>query len=236
MATKMSLVSKCPLCSSFAAKSFKGVLRHIGTVHAHDPTFTVRCSVGDCPRVYKNYHSYKKHIYKKHREVLMDDTTLQSCDDSVSDPVHTEEGPSEAFCTSEDEECDTPCSSKTREKVAALFILKLKHIHKVSQRSLTGLLSDCSSMLESELHSLRTQVMATLDNSIDATLKGKISQLFQCHSTRDIYNGLTTEHLQKAFFREEFHLLVCHPHSTLCRRRVYFHFYRNQWRGGLAGE
>jgi hypothetical protein len=49
--------------------------------------------------------------------------------------------------------------------------------------------------------------MATLDNSTDTTLKGKIGQLFQCHSTKDIFNGLTTEHLQKAFFKEEFHLL-----------------------------
>ena len=85
----------------------------------------------------------------------MDDTTLSSCDDSVSLPVDTEAGLSEAICTSADEVYgDTPYS---RERVAALFVLKLKHIHKVSQRSLTGLLSDCSSMLESESHSLRTQ-------------------------------------------------------------------------------
>lgn len=180
----MSLVSKCPLCSSFAAKSFNGVLRHIGAVHAHDPTFTVRCSVGDCPRVYRNYHSYKKH-----REVLMENTILQSCNDS-------EEGPSAAFCTSEDEVCDTPYSTKARERVAALFVLKLKHIHKISP--LTGLLSDCSSMLKSELHSLRTQVMATLGDSTDAT---KIDQLFHCHRTRDIFNGLSTEHFQKKFSR-----------------------------------
>ena len=221
-------VAKCPLCSSFAAKSFKGVLRHLGTVHAHDPTFTVRCSVGDCPRVYKNYHSYKKHVYKKHREVLMDDATLVSCNDSVSLP--TEDGPSEGICDGEDDVCATPYS---RERVAALFVLKLKHIHKVSQRSLTGVLSDCSSMLESELHLLRTQVMETLGNSTDATLRGKVDELFQCNSTRDIFSGLATEHLQKAYFKEEFHMLVC-LHSVL--QKYYDHISRSQLRGGLAEE
>ena len=152
----------------------------------------------------------------------------------VSLPVDTEEGPSEAICTSEDEICDTLYSTKSRERVAVLFVLKLKHIHKVSQRSLTGLLSDCNSMLESELHSLRTQVMATLDNSTDTTLKGKIGQLFQCHSTKDIFNSLTTEHLQKAFFKEEFHLLVCHQHSTLCCRSICM-LYTGVRSGGATG-
>lgn len=73
----------------------------MGTVHAHDPTFSVRCSVGDCPRVYSNYHSYKKHIYKKHREVL-DDLTLQSSDDGASHLVDAEDM-SQTIYASEDE-------------------------------------------------------------------------------------------------------------------------------------
>ena len=32
--------------------------------------FYVRCQVQDCPYTYTNYHSYKKHFYKKHRDVL----------------------------------------------------------------------------------------------------------------------------------------------------------------------
>ena len=100
----------------------------MGTVHAHDPTFSVRCSVGDCPRMYRNYHSYKKHVYKKHREVL-DGLTLQSRDDSVS-PLVDAENTSPTFYSSEDEICDIPNASKAS---AALFILKLKHVHKVSQ-------------------------------------------------------------------------------------------------------
>ena len=60
----------CPLCSTFAAKDLKGVLRHMGTIHAHEAGFYVRCQVKDCPYTYTNYHSYKKHLYKKHRDVL----------------------------------------------------------------------------------------------------------------------------------------------------------------------
>ena len=61
---------RCPLCHFFAARALKGVLRHIGAVHAHEANFQVICGVQGCPRSYSNYHSYKKHMYQKHREVL----------------------------------------------------------------------------------------------------------------------------------------------------------------------
>lgn len=86
-------------------------------------------------------------------------------------------------------------------------------MHKVPQRSITGLLCDCSSMFESELHSLMTQVMAALgDFSSDPTLKRRISEIFQCCNTGDLFHASTTDQI---FFKEEFHygitrtLLTC---------------------------
>ena len=61
---------RCPLCHFFAARALKGVLRHIGAVHAHEANFQVICGVQGCPRSYSNYHSYKKYMYQKHRDVL----------------------------------------------------------------------------------------------------------------------------------------------------------------------
>ena len=42
---------RCPLCSWFAAKSFKVILGHMGAgaVHAHDPAFYISCAASGCP-------------------------------------------------------------------------------------------------------------------------------------------------------------------------------------------
>ena len=60
----------CSMCSHFAAPTLKAVIRHIGAVHSHDAFFHVYCGIEGCPRTYKSFHSYKKHMYLKHRDIL----------------------------------------------------------------------------------------------------------------------------------------------------------------------
>ena len=58
---------RCPLCDLFAATTLKGVIRHLGAVHSHE---SITCGLEGCPRSYANFHSYKKHMYKNHRDIL----------------------------------------------------------------------------------------------------------------------------------------------------------------------
>ena len=53
----------CVICNHFCgATSMTGVLKHIGLVHAHEPNFHVSCGIKGCPRTYKNYYSFRKHL------------------------------------------------------------------------------------------------------------------------------------------------------------------------------
>ena len=61
---------KCWLCSSFVATTLKAVIRHIGAVHAHDPSFYVQCGIQSCVQTYTKFCSFKKHIYRHHKEQL----------------------------------------------------------------------------------------------------------------------------------------------------------------------
>ena len=54
------------LCTSFCGQKFKGVVRHIGSVHAHHLNFCIWCGIDGCHRTYKKLISYKMHIYEKH--------------------------------------------------------------------------------------------------------------------------------------------------------------------------
>ena len=53
----------CPLSNWFAAPTLKGVVRHVGKLHAHEAGFRVCCGVSGCPRTYTKFHSYRKHMY-----------------------------------------------------------------------------------------------------------------------------------------------------------------------------
>ena len=74
---------KCSICSFFASTTYKGVLRHLGTVNAHNAGFHVVCASPDCLQPYKNFHSYKTHLYRKHREMLVDSVQFA---DGENDP------------------------------------------------------------------------------------------------------------------------------------------------------
>ena len=110
---------RCPLCSFFAAPGPKGVLRHIGSIHAHEHSFHITCGVQGCPRSYSNYHSYKKHMYKKHRDVLELDS-----DDNGDRPLQPME-----TCSLELYESDTDAAPQSvyshddEKRSSALFLM-----------------------------------------------------------------------------------------------------------------
>lgn len=42
-------------------------IQHVGLVHAHEPNFSITCGVGDCQSTFSRFHSFRKHVYRKHR-------------------------------------------------------------------------------------------------------------------------------------------------------------------------
>lgn len=193
------MVERCPLCSSFAAKSLKGVIRHLGLVHAHEAGFYVRCNVQDCPRTYDKFVSYKKHMYSKHRSILQ----VQPVS-STRPPDESDEG--EGYNSDMDTTTSNDVHRFTRRE-AALFVLKAKHVHKVAQSSLGELLCDFTTILERSVRDVHCKVSEIVTN-IDPALKSQIAMAFKSSDILDPFQGMSTEHKQNCFFKENFDLLV----------------------------
>lgn len=62
-------VKHCPRCPFFSFH-FTRVVNHIGLVHSAEPNFRVFCGIGGCASSYTNFHSYRSHLYRQHRDVL----------------------------------------------------------------------------------------------------------------------------------------------------------------------
>ena len=233
------MVWKCSLCSWFASKNLKGVLRHMGTVHAHEAGFFTRCDVQGCPRTYSKFYSYKKHVYRKHGQIL--DVLSGELDrsTSTSGTIAPSYIPGQSESEEESEEEVASICAKEQLREAALFVLKAKNVYKVSQSSLNGLMCDFGAALESRVHRLETKVMAAIDNA-DATLKMQMTEIFNSPDVANPFCGLTTEYMQKKFFEEEFHLVVgfdCRGggyDTTMCMMCVIVHFELHFLHGSLT--
>ena len=74
----LAIVVVCWICYDFAARSLKGVIRHMGSVHSHASNFSIVCGINSCPRTYTKFSlcprtytkfsSFKRHLYCNHKE------------------------------------------------------------------------------------------------------------------------------------------------------------------------
>ena len=64
----------CQLCNQYARLSLKEILRHMRDVHRSFSS-PVICGVNGCPSTASSYESLRQHMYKKHRDELIPNTT-----------------------------------------------------------------------------------------------------------------------------------------------------------------
>ena len=64
----------CTICNLFAGQTFSTVLRHMGN-HCFDAGLCIRCGINSCTEQYRNFESFRSHVYRKHREVLVTNST-----------------------------------------------------------------------------------------------------------------------------------------------------------------
>ena len=213
----MASTSNCPLCESFAAPNIKGVVRHIGLVHAHEASFRITCGVDGCTRTYRKFFSYKKHMYVKHRDVLnivnRERSPLVENSDSMGSPGAFLEG-----------ECEDQGSYVTQHRRStALFILKAREVHKIPQSSLDYLLGDISNFMDANRSRLLHKIAVALRER-GIHMEDELLVLSSSPDVTNPFDGLHTEYLQQQYFIEHFNLVVGMPlcaATTKSRVRAY---------------
>ena len=183
----------CPLCTLFAAKNLKGVVRHVGSIHAHDSNFGICCGLDGCHRTYKRFVSYKKHIYEKHLKkshtsgvgVLQDMEVSNDGQDGFDDNISS----------------TTVGSNQT--KISALFLLKLENEYKVASTALDCIIEDVTTLFDF----LRNEVFSKLSQK-NITIDSEITSVFETAVVRNPFEGLCSEYFRDKYYREELQYLV----------------------------
>ena len=68
------MVVVCWSCYDFAARSLKRFICDTRSVHSHEHNFIVVCGINSCPRTYKKFSSFKRHLY--HHKEIVDDNSV----------------------------------------------------------------------------------------------------------------------------------------------------------------
>lgn len=197
---------KCPLCSSFGALSMKRIIRHIGSVHAHNAGFQVCCGIDGCPRTYTMFQSYRQHLYRHHRETL--DAPPRSNSSELLDPDIDIEIQYSSDNNSEDSDKEENTTSILSKKEAGLFLLKAKELYKISELSMESLVSDISTIVESTMKHLEDRVQDVMAGK-GISMTADLQQIFKYPEVPGgVFTGLHTTSLRNTFIKGTLNLVV----------------------------
>ena len=89
----------CPLCAggnSYATVSV--FLTHLRMFHANEANFQIQCGLQGCKRTFRNFYTYRNHVYSMHdvnststNQLIVEQDEVSS--DSASDHNHVQESP-----------------------------------------------------------------------------------------------------------------------------------------------
>ena len=192
----------CSICNHFTTTTMAAVLKHVGCVHAHEPNFHIVCGIQGCPRTYKNYHSFRKHLRRHHpdcmssneteRVIATDDTIIDDVDCSMIEEVEVTEHAEE--------------TRQERKKSAALFVIKTKEVLNISQTATDQILNDVSDMMRNTVHHVERKVSCVLAAN-NITVGEELHKIFNEH-LENPFCGLETQYAQQKYFRDHLGLVV----------------------------
>ena len=182
----------------------------MAAVHAHEPEFHIISGVAGCVRSYSNFYSFKRHVYRKHREHL--NITSRHSTAAHSSDIASVVTASDDFDFSDMLECDNfndTHSDFQHTKNMALFLLKAKEIRKVSQMSLDGLTSDFGNILQRTIKQLKLDINRCLQtSSINMEAIQGLTETFNHPNITNPFRQLESRYQQEKFYKEHLNLLV----------------------------
>ena len=201
------LRSVCWICYRAAAPTLKGILRHMASVHAHDPRFHVVCGVEGCSRTYCNFYSFKRHMYRKHRGNLdlPGPVAVENSEDNELLVNHFGSDDNHNDCAGADPEL----SEFQHKKEIALFLLKAKEVRKLSQTALDGIIFDFTELHQQIINLLKVQAKSCLEgNGLSMDSICGFEEVFDNPDSCTPFRQLDSKSLQETFYRDHLNLLV----------------------------
>ena len=127
--------------------------------HRFDPVLSILCGINSCTEKYKNFESFRSHVYRKHREALVRSPqpgpSPAETDVGGAGKLDQEDG--EDDIAGWEDEGQTPCRDDPK-RLPALFLLKTREERKVTQTALNGIVQDFGGIWRDAMERLQVSV------------------------------------------------------------------------------
>lgn len=139
----------CPLCGIHQSKNLSDLMRHIRLFHADEPNFKIDCTLQGCCRSYKNYHTYRNHIYAFHSTSSGDLDIQQSEVTTVSESQESGDESEADVSDHDDSDPHQPSSEAVSiQRSAAVWTLKVRDVHGLPQSTTESIIKDVDTLYQ----------------------------------------------------------------------------------------
>lgn len=192
----------CTICKSFASRSYRSVLNHIGTIHTFGPSKEIHCGIDGCPASYKteNYNSFRSHVYRKHCDVLFLGGTSASGHETPQNGECSNDQPVDNDVDPNSDSDHQAVAGPDMKKAAALFLLKTLEERRITQVALDGIISDGQALMNVIFSHVQSGLSA---NGVELELSQIIDQ-----QVLNPFDGLEKEFRRAKYYKEELGLIV----------------------------
>ena len=159
----------CNYCGEYTGKQFSRYLRHIKFVHSNEPNFTISCT--HCDKSFEKFQSFRSHLQRKHKQHCQEYNFIADDGGDEEDFLNDSDDADDTFLEDEDINPDgakDDTSTENITKFIALFVLKTKEVHMVSQPTIDSILDNTKTLVGHCLESLSKDVKSCLaQNGLD---------------------------------------------------------------------
>ena len=223
----------CQLCG-LLSPNLRSYVSHLRQVHSKDPNFSLTCEIRGCSQLFSTFGAFNSHVYRAHRDSLGLDTSANkagpSQQDSNEEPIESTMQLGSQFSPiyycfdnfelPEDIQYDIwhllGVDQQQEQKEAAKFLLKLKEICRVSERTVNEVVTGYRHLFAHSLRILKARVKDSLGNAgVNMSDTDGLEEAFA--DVPDVFQGLHTSYLQEKYFRDHFNLRVSSYNDSMTR-------------------
>ena len=212
----------CPCCGEFSALSVSSTLTHIRLAHSDDPGFQLSCNFEGCSRTFRQFTTYRNHLYSIHPNIFRTPSSsevvsrggLSSGPDSSSNDDHDPNPEDMLDVCDADVHDDPKITEESIKRAVATWILKVRERYTLTQVAVERIIQDLDSLFEISLQDLHEKISKCLQHAgVSTSVCTEVDSIFRNRSS--MFDGLSTHHLQMAYFKHHFPFVVGNIKSTI---------------------
>lgn len=210
----------CSLCGS-SFNTISVFLTHLRMFHANEAGFHIQCGLQGCSRTFRNFHTYRNHVYSIHDvSLITTDHVVDEGSTSSDNDVDAVDACPETVPHTNSVTCKFYHNNNflgmlmliycvddfaAIERAVALWILKIREVHRIPLSVMDKIVSDTQSLFQICFGQIKNRILLHLEGEVGSDA---VSVALRRLTEENIFSGLDSQSKQLAYFKKHFNFIV----------------------------